>query len=84
MPPLIDPDVCNGCGLCAESCPTDVFARGQAGEVPEVRYPEECWHCNACVIDCPRSAVRLRIPLPAMMLYISEAGEPEAGMEAKE
>jgi adenylylsulfate reductase subunit B len=82
MPPLIDPEACNGCGLCAESCPTDVFTRSKAGEVPEVRYGEECWHCNSCVLDCPQSAIRLRIPLPAMMLHIPGGEGPDRGKEA--
>jgi adenylylsulfate reductase, subunit B len=84
MPPLIDPGACNGCGLCAESCPTDVFTRDKAGEIPEVRYPEECWHCNSCVLDCPQSAVRLRIPLPAMVLHIPGAEATEGALEPKE
>jgi adenylylsulfate reductase, subunit B len=38
-------------------------------DIPAITYPEECWHCNACVLECPENAVRLRIPLPAMVLY---------------
>ncbi|MBI4330979.1 MAG: ferredoxin, partial [Chloroflexi bacterium] len=39
-------------------------------EVPVVRYPDECWHCNSCVYECPaEGAIRLRIPLPMMVLY---------------
>ena len=40
---------------------------------PIIRYPEECWHCNSCVLDCKVSAIELRIPLPAMMLYVDSA-----------
>ena len=28
---------------------------------------KECWHCRACVIDCPVSAIEIRYPLPIMM-----------------
>jgi adenylylsulfate reductase subunit B len=28
-----------------------------------VSYPEECWHCGACMMDCPVDAIRLELPL---------------------
>jgi adenylylsulfate reductase, subunit B len=74
MPPIIDTQKCKPCGLCAQICPTDVFSRGNPKAAPEIRYPEECWHCNSCVLDCPQSAITLRIPLPAMMLHVNAKG----------
>ena len=74
MPPIVDTQKCKPCGLCAQICPTDVFARVNPKAVPEIRYPEECWHCNSCVLDCPQSAITLRIPLPAMMLHVDAEG----------
>ena len=70
MPPIIDKEKCNACGVCADVCPTDVFYIAEKKTAPVIRYPEECWHCNSCVLDCKRSAIELRIPLPAMMLYV--------------
>jgi adenylylsulfate reductase subunit B len=70
MPPIINKEKCNSCGICAEICPTDVFKFVGKKEPPEIKYPEECWHCNACVLDCKQSAISLRIPLPQMMLYV--------------
>ncbi len=70
MPPIINRERCNGCGICVEICPTDVLRAVNKKEPPEVKYPEECWHCNACVLDCKQSAITLRIPLPQMMLYV--------------
>ncbi len=70
MPPIIDKETCNACGVCADICPTDVFKVVEKEKSPEIRYPEECWHCNACVLDCDQEAVKLRIPLPAMMLHV--------------
>ena len=69
MPPIISRTKCKVCGICADICPTDVFEM-KKGSPPLVRYPEECWHCNSCVLDCPESAITLRIPLPAMMLHV--------------
>ena len=70
MPPIIDKETCNACGVCADICPTDVFKVVEKKKSTEIRYPEECWHCNACVLDCDQEAVKLRIPLPAMMLHV--------------
>ena len=68
MPPVINKEKCICCGLCADICNYDVYYGSKEDEIPHVTYPEECWHCNACVLDCPEDAVRLRIPLPAMLL----------------
>jgi adenylylsulfate reductase subunit B len=55
--------------------PTDVFGKKEKKGPPFVRYPEECWHCNSCVLDCNQSAIELRIPLPAMMLHVDAGGK---------
>jgi adenylylsulfate reductase subunit B len=47
-----------------------VFHVEEKKTVPSVRYPEECWHCNSCVLDCKQRAIELRIPLPLMMLHV--------------
>ena len=70
MPPIINKDKCTACGKCVDVCSPDVFFGSKKGEVPMVAYPEECWHCNGCVLDCPvKGAVTLRIPMPLMILY---------------
>jgi adenylylsulfate reductase subunit B len=69
MPPVIDKTKCANCGTCYENCPLDVFHWSKDGRETEVKYPEECWHCNACKLDCPNGAIQLRLPLPAMLLY---------------
>ena len=70
MPPIINKQLCDGCGKCVEICPTDVFYGSKKGEIPVVAYPDECWHENACVQDCPiAGAIKLRIPLPMMLVY---------------
>ena len=54
MPPLIDREKCTGCGTCAEICNSSlfVFDRG-VDRFPRIKFPEECWHCDSCVLDCP-------------------------------
>lgn len=70
MPPVINEDKCVKCGKCADICSEDVFFGSKKKMFPVVAYPEECWHCNACVLDCPvPGAIKLRIPLPMMICY---------------
>lgn len=70
MPPIIDKNLCIRCGLCAEICPTNLFRFDKStGNPPDVAFPEECWHCNSCVLDCPKKAIRLRVPLELMLLH---------------
>jgi adenylylsulfate reductase subunit B len=70
MPPVLNKDVCECCGRCVDICQNDVFFGSKKGEVPSVTYPEECWHCNACVFECPvEGAIRLRVPLPMTILH---------------
>lgn len=67
MPPVIDKENCNRCGRCVDICPTDVYWGSIGGELPIVMYPGECWHCDACVVECPQEVIRLRIPLPMVI-----------------
>ncbi len=70
MPPFMDKEKCIGCKTCAQICPVDVFAFDAVEKKPVIRYAEECWHCNSCVLDCPGGALSLRVPLPATLLYV--------------
>lgn len=69
MPPIIEKEKCVKCQRCVEICALDVFgAQEHASITPVVRYPEECWHCRACVVECPSGAVSLRYPLPYQLV----------------
>ena len=69
MPPVIDSEKCTGCGQCVDLCSEDVFYGSEAGEVPVVTYPKECTHFSGCVYVCPEKAIRLRIPLPMLLVF---------------
>lgn len=70
MPPTIKRELCTACGYCAEICPVDVLKLVLLDGVKTltIRYPEECWHCRACVNDCPAGALSMRYPLSHMLL----------------
>lgn len=63
MPPVIDKEKCIACNICAQICCMDVFGYPKKGEKPEPLYADECWHCRACVMDCPAGAIDLHYPL---------------------
>lgn len=68
MPPIIDAKKCVACGVCAAICPMQIFVHKQDSESPpEVRFPEECWHCLCCEFDCAKNAIKVRLPLPLML-----------------
>ncbi len=74
MPPVINPKKCVACGKCALICCMDVFGPTEPKTVPLVRYPEECWHCRACVMDCPTGAIEMRYPLTHTLLFRDAPG----------
>jgi ferredoxin len=55
---VIDPEVCTGCGICAERCPTEAVAVHAEG-VAQVDE-ESCFGCGVCARFCPEEAVALR------------------------
>ena len=63
MPPVIDYEVCAGCGVCEDSCPLDIIYFDKQDGRPEVRYKDECWHCGSCRQECPEEAIKIRFPL---------------------
>ena len=54
-PVIFNPEVCNGCNMCVDRCPVDVFIPNpKLSKCPIILHPEECWYCGCCVNDCPR------------------------------
>lgn len=72
MPPKIDQKKCKTCNICVDICPLDVFKAGE--RIPVVAYPDECWHCGACVMDCPENAIKLVLPLPIRPVTVRKKG----------
>ncbi len=72
MPVEIDSSLCTGCRLCIESCPEDVFKPVPRSKVPRVARPKECFHCGACVMDCPEQCIHMVLPLPLKPRFIEK------------
>jgi NAD-dependent dihydropyrimidine dehydrogenase PreA subunit len=57
MYPVVDKDKCNGCGDCAEMCPSEVYQIEEDKSNPI--HPEDCIECWACVNQCPTESIQL-------------------------
>lgn len=57
----IDTELCKGCDVCVELCPTDVYdaVGGKRGGVPTVARPDDCIDCAKCELACPDFALRV-------------------------
>ena len=51
---------CTGCGVCMETCPTDVLRLDQEKKA-FMAYPEDCQGCFVCQWDCKFEALRVRV-----------------------
>ena len=67
--PRIDYERCNGCKICYEICPTDVFGFDEKGRVPRILYPNECNSCGACEYDCMQFAIKVVLPSWLQLTY---------------
>ena len=53
--PIIDEDMCMGCGICEESCVASVIDASSG--IAEVIHPEDCVGCGSCLDACPAGAI---------------------------
>ncbi|MFX1477348.1 MAG: ATP-binding protein [Promethearchaeota archaeon] len=53
------PDLCTGCGICAEICPFGIPQPDGNGKF-EIIEPERCTECSACKRNCPAMAILLQ------------------------
>ena len=55
---VIDPQLCTGCGICVERCPTDAISLTEAGWAQ--RDENACLGCGVCSRFCPEEAIALK------------------------
>ena len=58
----ISGNLCKGCDICIEFCPTDVFDRSdklnrRGYYIPVVARMEDCTVCRLCDLMCPEMAI---------------------------
>lgn len=58
----VDYHKCVGCKKCYTVCPMDVIQWDEKRELPEITYPEECWFCGCCWMECPKRAIDITFP----------------------
>lgn len=66
----IDEKLCNGCRLCFDICPMDVFRMDEERGKAFIKYLRECQSCFLCEAECPEGAIYVtpyrerRLPMP--------------------
>ncbi len=68
----IDKALCTGCGKCYDICPEDVYAFSDRQVT--VKYPDECWWCGSCQMDCPTGALKIRLNANVGPVFIKKEG----------
>lgn len=69
MASIIDYEKCIGCKTCYERCPEDLYGLDENGKV-YVKYPDECWLCGACEMDCPVQAIRVTYDVNCRPMFV--------------
>ena len=89
---IIDPEPCDGCGVCVDICIYDALeigADGKACHVLDEHGLETCMGCGLCETHCPQHCVTLELPhnptaLPFEVRILEAAHHHDLGMETDE
>ncbi len=63
----IDAKLCNGCGLCEDTCSADVIRMDPKTHKAQIKYQDDCHLCALCEWSCPKHAIHVspvRRPTP--------------------
>ncbi len=74
----VDKEKCKACGRCTEICPGNLLYLDEADRA-EIRYPEDCWGCAACLKECRFAAIKYHLGADiggtGTYLYTEEEGD---------
>ena len=56
MPAFVNRDLCNACGECIDTCPTEAISMVEDKALVD---PDECTECYACIDPCPEDAISM-------------------------
>lgn len=65
MAPKVDYVHCDGCKVCYNTCPMDIYGWDETTNQPVVAYPDECCYCGICELDCPQWCIDVEMPASA-------------------
>lgn len=51
---------CTGAAECVQVCPRNVLEMNGHRRKVEIKRPEQCIQCGACIVQCPEDALRFR------------------------
>ena len=51
---------CTGAAECVQVCPRDVLEMNGRRRKVEIKRPDQCIQCGACIVQCPEDALRFR------------------------
>jgi adenylylsulfate reductase subunit B len=68
-PIQLDEVSCQGCGLCVNACPVDVFKWEAKLGKAAVAYPADCCACFLCQDDCPTGAITVNYSRKSPRLF---------------
>ncbi|MFC2077026.1 mercury methylation ferredoxin HgcB [candidate division KSB1 bacterium] len=67
----LDPELCNGCGICLEVCPHEVLATH--GKRVRIAERDQCIECGACSLNCVPGAIKVDAGVGCASAYIGAA-----------
>jgi NAD-dependent dihydropyrimidine dehydrogenase PreA subunit len=51
---------CTGAADCVQVCPREVLQMNSHRRKVEIKLPDQCIQCGACIVQCPEDALRFR------------------------
>lgn len=59
--PIVDPQLCVGCSLCAKLCPDSciLMRKNPAGKLKAKPDYDYCKGCGLCAAECPVKAIKM-------------------------